>query len=241
MYIGMRYGVLPAGLSRAQRLPPNRVVISVDIYMQGTVKQVESPTHPTVVLQDGASGVSRNAQYNSDDFLNQDFVLIVTAEGLDSPRCFAQRGPNGTVAMQLSMVPKFNLPFVPEQEYIFLVDRSGSMLGDRMEMAKRTLVMLLRALPAEGTSFNIFSFGTYCDALWSESSPYNEETLNRAVSKALGFLVECKFIVYSRRLDTSMKCWPTIWARRSRRPLRRYSIRAKPIHQLRSSCLLMER
>ena len=69
----------------------------------------------------------------------------------------------------------------PVQEYIFLVDRNGSMGGARIETAKRALVMLLRALPHQGTSFNLFSFGTTCSPLWAESMPYNAETLETAV------------------------------------------------------------
>lgn len=116
--------------------------------------------------------------------MTEDFVHVVTAEGLDAPRCFAQRAPNGTVAMQLSIVLKFNIPSVPQQEYIFLVDRSGSMNGQRIETAKRALVMLLRALPSQGTQFNIFSFRTGSNALWSQSVLYDERSMVEAVSIA---------------------------------------------------------
>jgi Mg-chelatase subunit ChlD len=82
----------------------------------------------------------QNAHYVSQDFLKQDFVLSITAEGLDAPRCFAQRAANGATAIQLSIVPNFNLPSISRQEYIFLVDRSGSMGGSRIKTAKRTLI-----------------------------------------------------------------------------------------------------
>lgn len=84
--------------------------------------------------------------------------------------------------MQLTMVPKFKLPPVASQEYIFLVDRSGSMEGDRIRTARRCLTLLLRSLPARGTLFNIFSFGNICDSLWGRSMEYNEQTLAEAVS-----------------------------------------------------------
>lgn len=185
MCIGMRYGILPRGMFWARKVPPHRILISIDVWMQGVVKQINSPTHPTVtILPDRSTRILRTARYNSVDFLDRDFVLIVTADGLDAPRCFAQRAPNGTVAMQLNIVPKFNLPPITQQEYVFLVDRSGSMMGSRMETAKRTLVMLLRALPSQGTFFNIFSFGTYCDGLWHRSVPYDEKTMETAVSTA---------------------------------------------------------
>lgn len=196
MYIGYRFATTPAGMKGARRNPPHRIQISVDIQMQGNVRSIISPTHSTVVVtSDRSTRIPQSARYISSRFLERDFVLLVTADGLDAPRCFAQRGPDGTVAFQLNVVPKFNLPSVPQQEYIFLVDRSASMMGSRITMAKRTLVMLLRALPSQGTWFNIFSFGNYCDPLWIRSAPYDEESLQEAVRRHTPFLRKCALCV----------------------------------------------
>ncbi|THG97065.1 hypothetical protein EW026_g4879 [Hermanssonia centrifuga] len=184
--VGRRYGTLPAGMQGAKTIPPERISISAEIYMKGAIESITSPSHATLnALSDGSVHVgpsvhTRTAEYRSSEFLSQDFILSVRAEGLDAPRCFAQRGPDGSVAMQLTVVPKFNLPTISSQEYIFLVDRSGSMGGDRIETAKRTLVMLLRCLPSQGTSFNIFSFGSRCDSLWQMSMQYDASTLEIA-------------------------------------------------------------
>ncbi|THG94547.1 hypothetical protein EW026_g6946 [Hermanssonia centrifuga] len=175
----------------AKTIPPERISISAGVYMKGAIESITSPSHPTLnVLSDGSIHVgpsvpTRTAEYRSSKFLSQDFVLSVKAEGLDAPRCFAQRGPDGSIAMQLTVVPKFNLPTVSGQEYIFLVDRSGSMGGDRIETARRALVMLLRCLPSQGTRFNIFSFGRCCDSLWQKSMPYDVSTLEIAVLQVL--------------------------------------------------------
>lgn len=171
--IGKRYGTPPDGIA-CPLITSGRLVITVDIRMKGLIRSITSPTHNIDVSQS-------STQYTSNNFLEQDFVLVVKAEGLDEPRCFAERHPTGTIAMQLTMVPKLDLPHIPAQEYIFLVDRSGSMQGDRMETAKKTLVMLLHALPGKGTAFNVFSFGSRCDSLFPESVPYTETTLVQAV------------------------------------------------------------
>lgn len=157
--------------------------MSADVYTTGAVKSITSPTHRDLTTEsdDGQKSSPRYAKYTSSDFLSRDFVLSVVAEGLDAPRCIAQRTEEGHVAMQLALVPKFKLPPIPAQEYIFLVDRSGSMAGDRIETAKRGLMMLLRSLPAQGTTFNIFSFGRKCSGLWPRSMEYNEHTLGLAV------------------------------------------------------------
>lgn len=182
MCIGMRFGYIPPGMQDARPIHPDCITISVDIRMQGTVKKINSPTHLTVLVSDPelADGI-RSVRHTSPDFMVRDFVLLIAAEGLDAPRCFAQRASNGTLAMQLSVVPKFDLPPIPRQEYIFLVDRSGSMGGQRIETAKRSLMLLLRALPSHGTWFNLFSFGSVSDSLWSCSVEYGEQSINHAV------------------------------------------------------------
>ena len=46
-----------------------------------------------------------------------------------------------------------------DYHFLFLVDRSGSMWGRRMEMARNALTLFIRSLP-EGCKFSIISFGS---------------------------------------------------------------------------------
>jgi hypothetical protein len=129
------------------------------------------------------------AVWESSEFLNSDFVITIHAEGLDKPRCFAEvldakgdgDGEGSTIAMQLTLVPKFQAPKVPSQEYIFVIDRSGSMANHPIETAKRTLTMLLRLLPGTQTTFNIFSFGNEVKGLWLSSRALDRTSLAEAV------------------------------------------------------------
>jgi hypothetical protein len=195
MSIGERYGTPPPELmSTFAPDAQTRVKITVQLQTSGRIQDIASPSHPNDISETryptnlGRPSRRRSTvKFQPRSFLDRDFVLIIHAEGLDSPRCFAElyQDPENrehTIAMQLTIIPKFDLPPINVQEYIFVVDRSGSMHGGRIKMAKRTLNILLRMLPAKGASFNIFSFGSHVDGIWGQSSPYTQESLNVAVS-----------------------------------------------------------
>ncbi|KIK62206.1 glycosyltransferase family 5 protein [Collybiopsis luxurians FD-317 M1] len=122
--------------------------------------------------------------------LTRDVVLIISVTDLDSPRCFIEPHPSpnyNTTTMALTFVPKFTIPDLsnsdsnPGMEYLFLIDRSGSMnQHSRMPLVKETLVVLLRGLPTKHTTFNLLSFGSRTTKLWESSRLYTQETLNKA-------------------------------------------------------------
>ncbi|CAG2214925.1 unnamed protein product [Mytilus edulis] len=60
-----------------------------------------------------------------------------------------------------------------KSEFIFMIDRSGSMSGNRIAKAEETLLFLLKSLPL-GCKFNVVS-------LWSKS--YSADTLAKAIKK----------------------------------------------------------
>ncbi|XP_066458805.1 von Willebrand factor A domain-containing protein 5A-like isoform X3 [Eleutherodactylus coqui] len=97
-----------------------------------------------------------------------------------------------SVAM-LNFYPSF--PAGQEQtncgEFIFVVDRSGSMESPmnsepnaplRFQSAKETLVLLLKSLPL-GCYFNIFGFGSDFESIFMESKEYTQQSMEEAVKK----------------------------------------------------------
>eukprot|EP01129_Flabellula_baltica_P000835 TRINITY_DN1077_c0_g1_i4.p1 TRINITY_DN1077_c0_g1~~TRINITY_DN1077_c0_g1_i4.p1 ORF type:complete len:819 (-),score=208.03 TRINITY_DN1077_c0_g1_i4:15-2471(-) len=67
----------------------------------------------------------------------------------------------------------------PQCDIIFLVDRSGSMRGDRMTYTKKALQILIHAIPPD-SKFNVVSFGSRFTKLFNESEEYNDDSLRRA-------------------------------------------------------------
>ncbi|KAF7319058.1 hypothetical protein HMN09_00242000 [Mycena chlorophos] len=193
--LGTRYGQVPYTLSQNNPFftpssRPSLLRFNLSVEAVAPISKIGSPSH-TISTELGPDPKLPNykdlpfAQYarvslTSDAPLKDDFVLAIKSAGLDAPRCVAERA-GGSVALALSLVPRFTLPDPPSQEFILLVDRSGSMEGARIAAARKALVIMLRALPHKNnTSFNIASFGSYTNSLWPTSRGYNQETLEEA-------------------------------------------------------------
>ena len=65
-------------------------------------------------------------------------------------------------------------------EFVFVLDRSGSMDGKRIEKAKEALQLFLKSMP-EGSFFNIISFGGGFEKLFANSVPYEEQFVDQAI------------------------------------------------------------
>ncbi|THH08938.1 hypothetical protein EW146_g8832 [Bondarzewia mesenterica] len=170
--IALRYGAVPPSMFGAVSADAPLHIRAKVVTSDGEQTQVTSPTHAIVAVESNKSKSDKRLSWRSSD------------SGMDAPRCFAERdaciASHSTVAFQLTMVPKFDVPPMPQQEYLFLIDRSGSMEDQKISVAKRTLTVLLRSLPSSGTTFNIFSFGTVCDSLWFPSRQYDQQSLQEA-------------------------------------------------------------
>ena len=82
----------------------------------------------------------------------------------------------------------------PEQEtiyeaeslhFIFVLDRSGSMWGNRIEKAKEALKLFILSLP-EGCNFTVISYGSkqsYLEIDESNIIPYKDEKVREALEK----------------------------------------------------------
>ncbi|KAL4261057.1 VWFA domain-containing protein [Pleurotus pulmonarius] len=181
--------------------------IRVDIQTAGYLLQVISPSHRIEKRDQLYTASDQNDTfrrrrtkivYESTNFLSKDFVLSIQAEGLDGPRCFAEplvrdeHSHHGldTVAFCLTVVPKSVIPRLPLQEYLFVIDRSTSMRGSRIEIAKETLCKLLRSLPSEGTKFNVLSFAQHVDQHRPQSVVFKPPTLSNAITYVRGLTTD---------------------------------------------------
>ncbi|KAK7055153.1 von Willebrand factor type A domain-containing protein [Favolaschia claudopus] len=197
LHIGARYGHTD-GIITLQQASGAFLDIFAAIETTSPINKVSSPSHPVVIElgpdlalphpKDLPFSNYARVSLSSETPLSQDFVLTVKSDGLDSPRCVAEVHPlHATAALAFTVVPRFKLPDLPRQEFMFLVDRSGSMSGARIAAAKKALVVMLRSLPARGSSLQIVSFGSQCRLQWADGSrPYNQATLDDATQHVDG-------------------------------------------------------
>lgn len=217
--ITARYGAFPEGLSRTEIVRQRcqwayeanksveeiteEVALEVDIAMSGNIQEIQSPSHPLSVTLGRHSFHESSSSFDpklasakignggtSLKSLDEDFVLMIRAEGTDRPRGFIAPHPTDPrrSVMLLTLVPKFVLP-QQLPEVVFIIDRSGSMAG-KIGTVKTALNLFLASLPI-GVHFNICSFGSHHTFMFPLSKAYNEHTL--AEAKAYVSVMEANF------------------------------------------------
>ncbi|EPT01811.1 hypothetical protein FOMPIDRAFT_1119408 [Fomitopsis schrenkii] len=184
-YIGERYGVSPTTVHNQDSSKKHaKFTLTADVQTTSAIEQVVSPSHTVkVVPQESDTRCRVVFDSSAGARLDKDFVLSIKASKIDAPRCVAEVNQSKrSVALSLTLVPRFGVQTIDSQEYVFLIDRSGSMSGQsKMDYAKKALLIMLKSLPANDTTFNIFSFGSEFSSLWPASQPYTEDSLSTAL------------------------------------------------------------
>lgn len=244
--VGCRYGDEPSTGKVAPPASTGDTFFSVDVKIESAapISKVNCPSHavstelgPDPSLPDAANLPFANyarVTCRSNLALSSDFVVEITSTGLDRPRCVVERHPTqDSAAISLTVVPRFKLDELTGQEYVFLVDRSGSMgdwgstaAGGRISLARKALVILLRALPSRDTVFNIVSFGSSHEVLWSKGSrAYNQ--VRHCCRQSLAWAPTDPHLAHrtrsTKRRGLSTRWRPTWGAPRSVRPSTRSS------------------
>ncbi|OHT06297.1 hypothetical protein TRFO_25624 [Tritrichomonas foetus] len=85
--------------------------------------------------------------------------------------------------LTLSIIPPLEIHETLDNEYIIMIDCSGSMSGSPINKAKEALEVFIRSLPVSCT-FNVIRFGSTFEFLFETPLQYTEETVNKALKLA---------------------------------------------------------
>ncbi|CAB4011146.1 Hypothetical predicted protein [Paramuricea clavata] len=152
------------------------------------IAKVTSPSHEICVENNG-----QNINVSLAEDKQTDIVILVQPKEAHKPLVIIEpclsNGENdfqkNTVVM-VSFFPEFKGDTSCLQaacEFVFVIDRSGSMRGSYIQDASQTLLLFLKSIP-EGCYFNVIGFGSSYVHLFPESVAYNQKNLEIAVKHA---------------------------------------------------------
>eukprot|EP00026_Physarum_polycephalum_P002980 Phypoly_transcript_02989.p1 GENE.Phypoly_transcript_02989~~Phypoly_transcript_02989.p1 ORF type:complete len:328 (+),score=31.64 Phypoly_transcript_02989:124-1107(+) len=179
LLLGKQTGYLPQYQNVATgNKNPFKFEVQLSIEMGGDIGSIELPNHPD--LRAEISG--RKAVLASSDVeMGRDFRVLIKLNEINS-HIWIEPRPEGAgvdpYAVMITLRPEFSYK-ESTSEVIFLIDRSGSMSGDRIQSARETLFTALKHLP-ETCSFNIYGFGGTHERLFSESQKRNLHSVHQA-------------------------------------------------------------
>ncbi|CAL1135812.1 unnamed protein product [Cladocopium goreaui] len=163
---------------------------TAQVQMPSPVLRICSPSHPEMACHlDGSQAFASLALTTMPQ---RELVLSINISKPLEQRCWMQEMAEDTGLLYAVLYPEEkalqhlwpseDLP----KEFIFLLDRSGSMQGSAISAAQSALQLFLRSLPL-GCLFDIVGFGSTWRSLFEASVAYDEKSLNKA-SKHVKFV-----------------------------------------------------
>lgn len=145
------------------RSNPNqgKLTISVNIRSQVPIKSVYSPTHKVDVVRKSDTSVSAGLELDDTDY-NQDFVLYYSLTSKDfglNILTHRPEGEKGYFMMLLAPKQDWGETEIENKDVIFALDTSGSMMGPKIEQAKKAFEYCLGALKPHDR-FGLLTFST---------------------------------------------------------------------------------
>ncbi len=162
--------------------------LSLDLELSDDIRvsEVDSPTHGLCVTHKGGGEGWRVGLQAGTTAADGDIVIRLELVAAVTPCSVAARGPAGRHVAAVSLVPDFeHLPPVPEsgapRDYLFLIDRSGSMGGNKFARAVQAVRTCVRNL-REGDWFNLCSFASDYTTAFPQAVRYEVGTFNTAMA-----------------------------------------------------------
>lgn len=168
-------------------------------------KSIYCPSHAINIIDNEDKETIEVKDYD----LSKDFKLIIELKSELSSSAIKSKTLDKQEMIYLSFMPEITDSYEDtEKEYIFIVDISGSMHGEKMDETKKAVIECLKQLD-EGDKFNIVPFESNFKAMSIKSIEYNDENLKKAIdyvnsltpSGGTEILKPIKFALYEKDVN----------------------------------------
>lgn len=199
---GMTDFLFPLSTAKYTSEAVEKVEIRTTIESQEEIKNVYSPSHAVEIKRPDERHAtvtfSSKSEVPSSDFR----LLYDVGKGKVSTRVLSYRPDKGQDGFFLLLASPEIKPVDakrPEKTVVFVLDRSGSMSGKKIEQVKAALKQVLNTL-RQGDLFNIVAYDSQVQAFRPELQRFDEDTRKAA----LGF-VEGLYAGGSTNIDGAMR------------------------------------
>ncbi|MGB2982695.1 MAG: VIT domain-containing protein, partial [Candidatus Bipolaricaulia bacterium] len=173
----------PLDTERFSAWPLDRVNISIDVETTSPLAAVYSPTHRMTVERTGAFGAT--GVYEEHDLLpSHDFLLYygVSAEELGMTLLTYRTPGEDGFFLLIATPPRVEADAAPlPKDLVFVLDRSGSMSGEKIEQAKEALRFILENLNPDDR-FAVVAFSDYVEAYQTGLEPVSPGAVGSAIA-----------------------------------------------------------
>ena len=168
-------------------------------------KSIYCPSHKINVIDEDKTERVEVLNYD----LSKDFKLQIELKSELLSNAITSKTKDEKDMIYLSFMPEILDSYEDsEKEYLFIIDVSGSMMGEKLDETKRAVIECLKQLDV-GDKFNIIPFESQFEAMNIKSIEYNEENMKKAIEyinklKPLGgteILNPIKFALYEKEKD----------------------------------------
>ena len=185
--------------------------IKIILNSSNEIDFLKSPSHEIIVENLDKIKSKYQINFKNQEIPNKDFTLLFGCQNISETRIsLAEIKDDDTpFCARISFLPDFNANSTTDEvfqnfqsnsakttfdmnlltakgEYIFFIDRSGSMDGERIEMAIDSLKLFIKSLPPD-SYFNVIGFGSTFEKLFEESTKNNDNLAKLSLEEISNF------------------------------------------------------
>ena len=180
---GVTEMVFPLRAAQYSDKAVENLALKVHLTSTKNIKNVYSPSHPMQMERSDNKHATLTYE-GTNEIPNSDFRLLYDigdkAVGASVLSYRPKKDEDGYYLMLVSPEIKEKKADVARKQMIFVVDRSGSMSGKKMEQAKGALKFVLNNLN-EGDLFNIIAYDSVVESYKPELQKYSTATRDEAI------------------------------------------------------------